>query len=66
MRNKERDEQWIRDTVKQAGIDDIVYITANQYDGGYEVRVGVNDVFVDYGAIDSADKMWLSKLSETA
>jgi hypothetical protein len=62
MRDRERDEQWIRDTVKTAGIDEIVYISPNHYDGGYEVRVGVADIFVDYGAIDATDDSWISKL----
>lgn len=61
MRDRERDERWIRDAVKQTGIDETVYITPNQYDGGYEVRIGVNDVFVDYGAIDADDKDSLCK-----
>jgi hypothetical protein len=62
MRNREVDEQVIRDTVKAAGIDDLVYVTPNHYDGGYEVRVGTIDAFVDYGAIDTHDKGWLSKV----
>lgn len=62
MRNREHDEAWIRDTVKQAGIDEVVYIIANQYDGGYEVRVGVADVFVDYETIDGRDGSWLEKM----
>lgn len=61
MRNREQDEQWIRDTVKQAGVDEVVYVTPNHYDGGYEVRVGVVDVFVEYGAIDDGDASWLKK-----
>jgi hypothetical protein len=62
MRNRETDEQWIRDTVKQAGVDELVYVTPNHYDGGYEVKVGVSDVFVDYGAIDAGDGAWIEKL----
>jgi|GEM_PF-1626080 len=63
MRNREQDEQWIRDTVKQAGVDEVVYIAPNHYDGGYEVRLGVMDVFVDYGAIDARETAWLNKMS---
>lgn len=62
MRNRETDEQWIRDTVKQAGVDELVYVTPNHYDGGYEVRVGVLEVFVEYGAIDAGDGVWIEKL----
>ena len=62
MRNREQDEQWIRDTVKQTGIDEVVYITPNHYDGGYEVRVGVTDVFIEYGAIDEEDEGWVKKV----
>lgn len=64
MRNREQDEQWIRDTVSKAGIDEVVYIAPNHYDGGYEVRVGVLDVFVEYGAIDDADEAWVNKVSK--
>ncbi len=62
MRDRERDEQWLHDTVKQAGLHEIVYVSPNHYDGGYEIRVGVNDVFVDYAAIDGGDQTWVSKL----
>lgn len=55
MRDREQDEQWIRDTVKGAGVDELVYITPNHYDGGYEVKVGTQEMFVDYGAIDAND-----------
>ena len=62
MRNRETDEQWIRDTVKRAGVDELVYITPNHYDGGYEVKVGTAEMFVDYGAIDGQDTGWLSEM----
>ena len=62
MRNREQDEGWIRDTVKQAGFDEVVYITPNHYDGGYEVRIGTQDVFVEYGAVDAQDAAWLRKM----
>ncbi len=64
MRNREQDEAWIRDTVKQAGLDEVVYVTPNHYDGGYEVRIGVTDVFVDYGAIDARETAWLSNMTD--
>lgn len=54
MRNRETDEQWIR-TQAKARSEDGVYITPNHYDGGYEVRVGTVDFFVDYESIDAND-----------
>lgn len=62
MRNREQDEGWIRAVVKDAGVDEVVYISPNHYDGGYEVRVGTVDVFVDYGAIDGQDTVWTKRL----
>jgi hypothetical protein len=59
MRNREQDEVWIRDTVKQAGCEGVIYVTPNHYDGGYEVRIDNLDVFVDYLAIDAKDTAWL-------
>lgn len=55
MRDRDTDEQWIRDTLKRAGVVELVYITPNHYDGGYEVKVGTGEVFVDYGAIEAND-----------
>ncbi|HRH32065.1 MAG TPA: hypothetical protein PLK06_01945 [bacterium] len=62
MREKDKDEAWIREVIRQAGFDDVVYISQNHYDGGYEVRVGTADVFVDYGAIDAQDLVWINLL----
>jgi hypothetical protein len=62
MRNREQDETWIRDTVKQAGLEGVVYVVPNHYDGGYEVRIEAADVFVDYGTIDSHEQGWLERL----
>ena len=59
MRDRDQDEQWIRDTVKAAGVDELIYITPNHYDGGYEVKIGTREVFVDYGAIDAKDTVWI-------
>ena len=54
MRNQVTDEAFIRQHIaKTSG--DVVYITPNHYDGGYEVRVGSLDFFVDYETIDAAD-----------
>ncbi len=61
MRNREQDEQWIRDTVKELGIEDTVYITPNHYDGGYEVRIGSQDVFIEYPLVDAKDTAWIAK-----
>lgn len=62
MREKDKDEAWIREVIQRAGFDDVVYISQNYYDGGYEVRVGAMDVFVDYGAIDAQDLVWINSL----
>ncbi len=65
MRERESDERWIREKVKAAS-PETVYITPNHYDGGYEVRVGSLDFFVDYESIDADDSslltVFLSKL----
>lgn len=54
MREMEKDEAWIRDHARMRAAD-TVYVTANRYDGGYEVRVGNVDFFVDYESIDADD-----------
>lgn len=54
MREKEKDETWIRSAIGQT-MKETVYITPNHYDGGYEVRVGSLDFFVDYESIDAND-----------
>ncbi len=43
---------WIREEAKKR-TSDVIYVTPNHYDGGYEVRVGTVDFFVDYEAIDA-------------
>lgn len=63
MRNREADEQWLRAVLAQLRRDEVVYIVPNYYDGGYEVRVGTADCFVDYDAIDSQDTAWLKRLN---
>lgn len=60
MRDHLQDEWWIRDKVADRSSDG-VYITANHYDGGYEVRVGSVDFFVDYESIDADDDMVIRK-----
>lgn len=60
MRNRENDEAWIRERAKEWG-DDAVYVTPNHYDGGYEVRVGAVDFFVDYESIDAHDTSIFAK-----
>lgn len=62
MRNKEQDESWLREVLRQLQLDEPIYISANHYDGGYEVRVGSVDVFVDYESIDKQETFWLAKL----
>lgn len=51
MRNREDDEAWIR--AQLGSRPDAIYITPNHYDGGYEVRIGSLDFFVDYETIDA-------------
>lgn len=54
MRDQAKDELWLRERVgKQTA--ETVYVTPNHYDGGYEVRVGTLDFFVDYESIDAND-----------
>ena len=59
MRDRVADEQFIRDSLKAAGIEELVYITPNTYDGGYEVKIDTKEVFVDYDAIDSRETAWI-------
>jgi hypothetical protein len=59
MRNLEQDQSWIKQVINRTRTDEVVYITPNHYDGGYEVRVGTSDVFVDYPTIDSQDTNWV-------
>ena len=65
MRDQVQDEQWIRAQTGERSSEG-VYVTANHYDGGYEVRVGTVDFFVDYESIDADDdaviRKYLSKL----
>lgn len=55
MRDHEKDEAFLRAVIKDGGLTDTVYINENTYDGGYEVRCGTLDFFVDYEAIDDGD-----------
>ncbi|HCC83570.1 TPA: hypothetical protein DEP96_01855 [Candidatus Uhrbacteria bacterium] len=58
MRHQPTDEAFIRQhiaKVSSQNTTEAVYITPNHYDGGYEVRVGSLDFFVDYESIDAAD-----------
>lgn len=59
MRDREADEQFIREALKQAGVNELVYITPNHYDGGYEVKVDTREVFVDYEMIDKKETHWV-------
>ncbi len=61
-RDKSKDEAWLREVLQQSGIIDTVYITQNHYDGGYEIRVGVTDVFVEYEVIDAQELDWIDRL----
>lgn len=59
MRNRTADEAWIRTKVGDRA--DAVYTTPNHYDGGYEVRIGGVDFFVDYESIDADDARVIHK-----
>lgn len=62
MRDRENDEQWIRAKIGEVGqMDNVIYISPNHYDGGYEVRVGTVDFFVDYESIDGNDTAIIAK-----
>lgn len=54
MRDQAKDEQWIRERVAEK-LAETVYVMPNHYDGGYEVRAGTLDFFVDYESIDAND-----------
>lgn len=60
MRDHVQDEQWIREKVAPHSTEG-VYVTANHYDGGYEVRVGTVDFFVDYESIAADDDAVIRK-----
>lgn len=60
MRNREDDEQWIRSKIPKT-VTEMVYMTPNHYDAGYEVRVGTVDFFVDYESIDANDDAIIQK-----
>lgn len=60
MRDKEQDEQWLRNGIA-AHSKQIVYITPNHYDGGYEIRVDTLDFFIDYETIDANDTTILAQ-----
>lgn len=59
--NHEKHEAFIRGVVKDLHIDEVVYVEENSYDGGYEVRVGTLDFFVDYETLEEGDKETLLK-----
>ncbi len=58
MRDQTSDEAFIRQHVAKVS-GETVYITPNHYDGGYEVRVGSLDFFVDYESIDASDTSFM-------
>ena len=59
MRDRAADEEFIRTTVKNAGINELVYITPNHYDGGYEVKIDTRELFIDYEIIDNKETAWV-------
>jgi hypothetical protein len=61
-RDKVHDEAWLREALQQAGVHEIVYVTPNYYDGGYELRVGTQEMFVEYGVIDAQETAWIERL----
>ena len=58
---KEIHEAFLRQTLQTLGVEDAVYVTENSYDGGYEVRVGSCDFFVDYETADEEDAEYIKK-----
>jgi hypothetical protein len=57
----EAHERFLRDTIKALGIKEVVYMEDNAYDGGYEVRVGTHDFFVDYEILDEEDAEYIKE-----
>ncbi|MCR4311669.1 MAG: hypothetical protein NUV56_00125 [Candidatus Uhrbacteria bacterium] len=55
MRDQQKDQEYLRNILKKSGISEVIYVTENTYDGGYEVRCGTLDFFVDYETIDDGD-----------
>ena len=64
MRDLEQDKHRIRAAIQAAGINEIVYISPNHYDGGYEVRVGTRDIFVEYPVLDAGEGNWVNALRD--
>ncbi len=60
MRNRDDDERWIKVHIPKT-VSEMVYVTPNHYDAGYEVRVGTVDFFVDYESIDANDDRIIQK-----
>jgi len=59
--HKERHELFLRKAILAFGVEDAVYITENTYDGGYEIRVGSCDFFVDYETVEEEDTEYIKK-----
>jgi len=57
----EEHEKFLRQAIKDFGIDEVVYVTENTYDGGYEVRVGTHDFFVDYEALEEKNGVYIKE-----
>lgn len=62
--HKEIHEAFLRQTLQALGVEDAVYITENSYDGGYEIRVGSCDFFVDYETVAEEDAAYIKKQLE--
>ncbi|MFA5946508.1 MAG: hypothetical protein WC813_00600 [Patescibacteria group bacterium] len=58
---KEIHEAFLRQALQAMGVEDAVYVTENSYDGGYEIRVGSCDFFVDYETADEEDAEYIKK-----
>jgi hypothetical protein len=58
---KDIHEAFLRQALQALGVEDAVYITENSYDGGYEIRVGSCDFFVDYETADEKDAEYIKK-----
>lgn len=59
--HKDIHEAFLRKALQVLRVQDTVYITENTYDGGYEVRVGSCDFFVDYETADEEDSEYIKK-----
>ena len=58
---KDIHEEFLRRALQSLEVQDAVYVTENAYDGGYEIRVGSCDFFVDYETAEEEDAEYIKK-----